>query len=108
VRVFDTYGATECSPIPAECSFWRKHLFEDEALIGESAPLESPPGGLTLGRRAGAEPLGSDYDPEILTGTLRPTGVVLVASGVMKAGHAVLATPSQLSSPPPGPDGTST
>jgi putative adenylate-forming enzyme len=33
LRVFDTYGATEYAPISAECSFGRKHLFEDEAII---------------------------------------------------------------------------
>ena len=33
VRVFDTYGATEYSPIAAECAHGRKHLFEDGAII---------------------------------------------------------------------------
>jgi putative adenylate-forming enzyme len=33
VPVFDTYGATEYAPIAAECSFGRKHLVEDGALI---------------------------------------------------------------------------
>ena len=33
VRIFDTYGATEYSPIAAECAHGRKHLFEDGAII---------------------------------------------------------------------------
>ncbi len=33
IRVFDTYGATEYSPIAAECEQGRKHLFEDGAII---------------------------------------------------------------------------
>ncbi len=33
IRVFDTYGATEYSPIAAECAHGRKHLFEDGAII---------------------------------------------------------------------------
>jgi putative adenylate-forming enzyme len=33
LRVFDTYGATEYAPIAAECTFGRKHLFEDGAVI---------------------------------------------------------------------------
>jgi len=33
LRVFDTYGATEYAPIAAECSYGRKHLFEDGAII---------------------------------------------------------------------------
>jgi phenylacetate-CoA ligase len=45
VRVFDTYGATEYSPIAAECIHGRKHLFEDGAIIeivdekGREVPL---------------------------------------------------------------------
>jgi len=31
--VFDTYGATEYAPIAAECSYGRKHLLEDGAII---------------------------------------------------------------------------
>lgn len=33
IRVFDTYGATEYSPIASECTHGRKHLFEDGAII---------------------------------------------------------------------------
>lgn len=33
VKIFDTYGATEYSPIAAECAHGRKHLFEDGAII---------------------------------------------------------------------------
>jgi len=33
VRVYDTYGATEYSPIAAECAQGRKHLFEDGAIV---------------------------------------------------------------------------
>ena len=33
VPVFDTYGATEYSPIAAECASGRKHLLEDGAII---------------------------------------------------------------------------
>src|SRR5205085_44076 len=33
VKVADTYGATEYAPIAAECSFGRKHLLEDGAII---------------------------------------------------------------------------
>jgi putative adenylate-forming enzyme len=33
IRIFDTYGATEYSPIAAECAHGRKHLFEDGAII---------------------------------------------------------------------------
>ena len=32
-RIYDTYGATEYSPIAAECAAGSKHLFEDGALI---------------------------------------------------------------------------
>lgn len=48
VRVYDTYGATEYSPIAAECAFGRKHLVEDGALIevvderGHPAPPGEP------------------------------------------------------------------
>jgi len=33
IRVYDTYGCTEYSPIAAECEIGRKHLFEDGAII---------------------------------------------------------------------------
>ena len=33
VRVYDTYGCTEYSPIAAECELGRKRLFEDGAVI---------------------------------------------------------------------------
>jgi putative adenylate-forming enzyme len=33
IRVYDTYGCTEYSPIAAECELGRKHLFEDGAII---------------------------------------------------------------------------
>jgi putative adenylate-forming enzyme len=33
LRVYDTYGCTEYSPIAAECELGRKHLFEDGAVI---------------------------------------------------------------------------
>jgi putative adenylate-forming enzyme len=32
-KIYDTYGATEYAPIAAECSYGRKHLFEDGAII---------------------------------------------------------------------------
>jgi putative adenylate-forming enzyme len=44
--VFDTYGATEYSPIAAECAYGRKHLFEDGAVIEvvDEAGRAVPPG----------------------------------------------------------------
>lgn len=48
IRVFDTYGATEYSPIAAECVHGRKHLFEDGAIIeivdekGRAVPSGEP------------------------------------------------------------------
>jgi len=33
INVYDTYGATEYAPIAAECSYGRKHLVEDGAVI---------------------------------------------------------------------------
>jgi phenylacetate-coenzyme A ligase PaaK-like adenylate-forming protein len=33
LQIYDTYGATEYSPIAAECSFGRRHLLEDGAII---------------------------------------------------------------------------
>lgn len=52
IPVFDSYSTTEYTPVAAECSFGRKHLLEDGAIIeivdDLGRPVEAGAGGIVL------------------------------------------------------------